>query len=154
VHGPSGLDTLHRGYLWNENEKTWELNFADTIIRDENGNCIEYKMTHWNNDHSALVLYRRFLAEYDANNQILDLRFYGESSQVNDLNTYIEYKYVYDSYGNNIYSTYDEIKNNIPIESWKTYSYFSPLEISTDASLWDVTFEGSHPEANNQWCLQ
>jgi hypothetical protein len=34
------------------------------------------------------------------------------------------------------------VENDILKDGYKEYRYFSPLEISTDASLWDVTFEG------------
>jgi hypothetical protein len=143
IHGPSGLDTLHRGYVWDENEKTWQLNFADTLIRDENGNCIDYKMTHWNYDNSKLILWRRFVAEYDSENRLRDLKYYGGSLSVTDLMTYREWKHLYDIYGNEIFYSDIYVENDILKDGYKEYKYYSPLETSTDASLWDVTFEGS-----------
>ena len=143
VHGPSGLDTLHRGYVWDENEKIWELDFADTLIRDENGNWIDYKMTHWDNDHVKLILWRRLVAEYDSENRLLNLKYYGESSSVTDLMTYREWKYLYDIYGNEIFYSDNSVGNDILKDGYNEYRYYSPLEISTDASLWDVSFEGS-----------
>lgn len=140
IHGPSGLDTLHLGYVWDENEKTWELNFADTLIRDENGNCIDYKMTHWDNDHINLILWRRFVAEYNSENRLNNLKYYGGSSPVTDLMTYRGFKYLYDIYGNEIFYSDISVQNDIVKDCYKEYKYFSPLEISSDTSLWDVTF--------------
>lgn len=142
MHGPSGLDTLHRGYVWDENEKTWGLNFADTFIRDENGNCIDYKLTHWNDDQSKLVLWRRYITEYDSENRLSNLKYYGGSSIVTDLMNYREYKHLYDIYGNEIFYSEINVENDIAKDGYKDYKYYSPLEISTDGSLWDVSFEG------------
>lgn len=142
MHGPSGLDTLHCGFRWDENEEAWKLDFADTLIRDENGNCIDYKLTHWNTDHSKLILWRRFVAEYDSENRLRNLKYYGGSSSVTDLKTYSEDKYLYDINGNQILYSKFNVQNEIVKDGYKENRYYSPLEISTDASLWDVTFAG------------
>src|SRR4030042_4933881 len=55
------------------------------------------------------------------------------------------YRYipVYDIHGNRILCTVFSYENNILKVHSKEYTYWSLPEISTDASLWDVTFEGT-----------
>jgi hypothetical protein len=140
LHGPSGLDTLHRGYLWDEDLKDWKLDFADTLTWNENGNWIDCKMTLWDDAQSVLNLWRRYVAEYDTNKKLKNLKIYGDSSAVTDLKTYFEEKYFYDINGNQILHTNFYIENEITQNGTKEYKYWSPPETSQDASLYNVSF--------------
>lgn len=137
---PNGNDlvSVYPEYHWNADTEQWQDAFFDqrkTLIKDANGNVIEDLIEI---DQDGFWVYdRKFVNEYNADNQLTTYTYYKWDETISEWNPYYRRVYEFDVNSNLSTNTFEIYQSD---GSWRPSSqrvyYFSEFEVvSTDEPL-------------------